>query len=68
MSNFNLGFVDAAAARNGTPRVLPVARTNANVRRQFSFLRGYLAIMGFLAILAVTTYGIALWRLFQFAP
>lgn len=67
VSKFNLGFVDAAAARNDTPRVMPRGRADATVRRQFSYLRGYLAIMGFLTILAVASFSVALWRLFHFA-
>ena len=74
MSKFAIGFTPATSPHNGTPRapasqvrMSAQARVNANVRRQFGYLRGYIAVIGFLSVLAAGSLFLALWRLFHFA-
>ncbi|HRY05076.1 MAG TPA: hypothetical protein P5256_18235 [Beijerinckiaceae bacterium] len=74
MSKFAIGFAQTGSARNGTaPEVRLGARTqlqpriNANVRRGFSFRRGYFTVLGLLTLIAVASMSIAIWRLFHFA-
>ena len=70
MSKFAMGFVQAGAPQNGTPRHprrKVKTRVNANVRRQFSYLGGYFVVVGFLALIAALSMSAALWRLSHFA-
>ena len=48
-------------------RMSAQARINANVRQQFNYLRGYIAVIGFLSVLAAGSLFLTLWRLFHFA-
>ena len=74
MSKFAIGFAPASSPRNGTePDARVGARTqlqpriNANVRRGFSFRRGYFTVLGLLTLIAVASMSIAIWRLLHFA-
>lgn len=73
MSRFSIGFARGETASSGTGpqrRGAPAdvrTRVNANVRRQFSLFWGYVAILGFLSLVAAASMSAALWRLFHFA-
>lgn len=73
MSRFSIGFAQGEATGSGTGpqrRGMPAGvrtRVNANVRRQFSLLWGYIAILGFLTLVAGASMSLALWRLMHFA-
>lgn len=66
MSKFSIGLAPANAIRNGTRTRAPVqARVNANIGRKPS--HAYLALVGFLGLVAGLSMTAALWRLFHFA-
>ena len=74
MSKFAIGLAQPGSARNGTAsgvrlgaRTQLQPRINANVRRGFSFRRGYFTVLGLLTLIAVASMSIAIWRLFHFA-
>ena len=60
-----LRMADAGRARLGAPVVS--ARVDANVRRHVSAFWGYVAVLGFLTLVAAASMTMALWRLFHFA-
>lgn len=72
MSRFSIGFAQrgSTGSDTGVRRGVPAGartRVNANVRRQFSLFWGYVAILGFLSLVAAASMSAALWRLFHFA-
>jgi len=68
MSRFSIGFAPASSIQNGTRiRAHVEARVNANAPRRLPYARGYIAVVGFLALVAAVSMFAALWRLFHFA-